>query len=157
MKMNSTQKRAAALVVATALASQMEGLRTAFYLDPANIVTVCYGHTGPDINKSKVYSIDECKALLSKEMANAVSTVDTCRPGLPVNVLAAFADASYNIGTAVACDTTKSTAARMLASGDYAGACNQLPRWNKAQVLGTLVELPGLTKRRLLERDLCLS
>lgn len=150
-------RKAAALAIATAIAIPAEGLRRAWYVDPASIITVCYGHTGSDIDKTKVYSLNECKALLSKDMNHAVQAVDTCRPGLPVNVLAAFSDAAYNVGEHIACDTSRSTAARLLAAGDYRGACNQLLRWDKARVAGVLVPLPGLTKRREMERDVCLA
>ena len=36
-------------------------------------------------------------------------------------------------------------------------ACMELPRWNKAKIAGIAVTLPGLTKRREKERDLCLE
>ena len=72
-------------------------------------------------------------------------------------MLAAFADATYNIGSTVACNTTKSTAARMLKAGDIAGACKQLPRWSKASIAGVMVTLPGLAKRRAAEEALCLA
>ena len=150
-------RKAAALAIATAIAIPAEGLRRAWYVDPASIITVCYGHTGSDIDKTKVYSLNECKALLSKDMNHAVQAVDTCRPGLPVNVLAAFADASFNIGEYIACDSSRSTAARLLAAGKYREACDQLLRWNRARVAGVSVELPGLTKRREMERDVCLA
>ena len=42
-------------------------------------------------------------------------------------------------------------------AGDLAGACQQLPRWNKARVAGAMVELPGLTKRRAAEMALCME
>ena len=45
----------------------------------------------------------------------------------------------------------------MLKAKDYAGACNQLPRWDKAKVAGVMINLRGLTKRRALERDTCLQ
>lgn len=150
-------RKAAALAIATALAIPAEGIRRAWYVDPANVATVCYGHTGSDIDKTKVYSLDECKALLTKDMNHAVQTVESCRPGLPINVLAAFSDAVYNLGPTIACDSSESEAARLLAAGDYRGACNQLPRWGKARVAGVLVPLPGLTKRREMERDVCLA
>ena len=50
-----------------------------------------------------------------------------------------------------------STAARMLKAGDIAGACQQLPRWDKASVGGVMVSLPGLTKRRAKEMALCME
>lgn len=148
---------AAVTAAALAIAIPSEGIRRVWYLDPANVVTVCHGHTGPDIDKTKTYTIEECKTLLTKEMQHAIQTVDTCRPGLPVNVLAAFGDAVYNLGPTIACDSSESTAAKLLAAGRYADACNQLPRWNKTRVNGVFVPLPGLTRRRELEQQLCLT
>jgi GH24 family phage-related lysozyme (muramidase) len=153
--MTPAQRKAAALSLATALAIPAEGIRRAWYVDPANIVTVCYGHTGADIDRTKVYSLNECKALLTEDMNRAIQAVDTCRPGLPINVLAAFADLSYNVGQHVVCDETKSTAARMLSSGDYDGACKQILKWTKAKVMGVYTDLPGLVKRRQMEYDIC--
>lgn len=155
--MTPAQRKAAALSLAVALAVPAEGIRRIWYPDTGGIITVCYGHTGPVIDKQKVYSLNECKALLTKDMLYAVQTVDACRPGLPINVLAAFSDSVYNLGPTIACNKAESAAARLLAAGDYTAACNQLPRWNKGRVLGVLVPLPGLTKRREMERQVCLD
>lgn len=143
-----------AAAIATALAIPAEGLRQYAYFDPPGILTVCYGTTGSAVVKGKKYSLDECRAFLDKDMLDAVQAVESCHPGLPENVLAAFADAVYNLGPTVACN---STASRYLAQGDIASACNQLSRWDKARVAGATVSLPGLTKRREKERLLCLS
>lgn len=142
--------------IAAALAVPAEGLRQVAYYDPPGILTVCYGST-TDVVKDKVYSLKECKARLDKDMMQAVEAVDRCAPGIPVNVHAAFSDAVYNLGPVIACDKQRSTAARLLSSGSWAAACDQLPRWDKARVGGVMVSLPGLTKRRNLERQVCLT
>jgi len=152
-----TTKRKAAALLAVAIAAPAEGLRQWAYNCPAGIVTVCYGHTGTDVRKDREYSIAECRALLQGDMAKAIDQVDNCMPGLPPKVLAAFGDAVFNIGPTVACDPKNSTAARLLAAGQWRAACDQLPRWNKARVAGLQVELPGLTKRRAQEQALCLQ
>jgi lysozyme len=144
-----------AIALAAAIAIPAEGLRQYAYRDPPGILTVCYGST-TNVQPGKRYSLEECKARLNADMLSAVRTVERCAPGLPVNVLAAFSDAVYNIGPKVACGPG-STAAKLLKAGDLIGACNQLPRWNKSTIGGQLVELPGLTKRRAKERELCLS
>ena len=153
---DKAKRRTAAASLAVAIAIPAEGLRQWAYYDPPGILTVCYGST-TNVQKGVKYSMDECKARLDDDMRAAIAQVDACAPGLPVPVLAAFGDAVYNIGPAVACDTSRSTAARMLKAGDLRGACEQLPRWNKARVAGAMVELPGLTKRRAKERELCLE
>lgn len=157
MAMTRSQRVAAAAAIATAVAVPAEGLRQIAYLDPPGILTVCRGHTGPDVVKGKKYSLAECDQFMTADMRKAVETVDRCVPGLPVEVLAAFSDAAFNLGPSIACDPGRSTAARMLKSGNLVGACNQLPRWNKARVAGVMIELPGLTTRRVAERELCLK
>jgi len=154
--MTPKQRLSAAAAIATAIAIPAEGLRQYAYYDPPGILTVCYGHTG-DVAKGRKYSIAECEQYLTDDMHEAVAMVDQCAPELPTEVLAAFADAVFNLGPTIACNTDKSTAARLLSRGDLVGACNQLPRWNKARVMGAMVPLPGLTKRRAAERDLCLQ
>ena len=153
--MTPNQRKAAALAIAAAIAIPAEGLRQVAYRDPPGILTVCYGST-TNVQPGKVYSLVECKARLDADMLAAVATVERCAPGLPVNALAAFSDAVYNIGPTIACDKTRSTAARLLAVGMVEDACRQLPRWYRATVAGQLVELPGLTKRRAKEMELCL-
>lgn len=153
---NKGKRRAGVLALAIALAAPAEGLRQYAYRDPAGIPTICFGSiTG--VKMGDFRTVPECKALLTQEMNDVIESVEKCRPGLPPEVLAAFSDAAFNVGAHIVCDSARSTAARMLLSHDYRGACNQLPRWNRASVAGVSVELPGLTKRRLLERELCLQ
>lgn len=155
--MTPMQKRSAAAALAVAIAAPAEGLRQWAYYDPVGILTTCMGHTGPDVVKGKKYSLAECDAFLTDDMREAIQIVDQCVPGLPVEMLAGFGDAVFNSGPKIACDTKSSTAARLLKAGNYVAACNQLPRWNKAKVLGVMVELPGLTIRRGKEQALCLQ
>lgn len=156
MKADRQKKIGLAAALAAVIAIPAEGLRQFAYYDPPGILTVCYGST-TNVEKGRKYSLEECKARLDADMAAAVAAVDRCNPGLPVEVLAAFSDAAYNLGPVIACDTSRSTAARLLKAGDLSGACHQLPRWNKSRVGGVMVELPGLTKRRAAERELCLK
>jgi lysozyme len=153
--MNSN--RVIALAMALALAIPAEGLRRVAYYDPPGILTVCRGHTGPDVIKNKVYSLAECDQFMTNDMKAAIKKVDECVPGLPPNVLAAFGDAVFNLGSKIACDTAKSTAARLLKVGRIVEACNQLPRWAGARIAGVMVTLPGLQNRREKERQLCLT
>ncbi len=150
-------RRARVAALAIAIAAPAEGLRQYAYYDPPGILTVCAGHTGPDVVAGKKYSLAACDAFLTADMRDAIAIVERCVPGLPENVLAAFADATFNMGGTIACNKSRSTAARLLASGDLHGACEQLSRWNKAKVAGVMVALPGLTSRREKERKLCIG
>jgi lysozyme len=156
-KSGVNRRKAAALVLATALAVPMEGIRQYAYYDPPGILTVCDGHTGSDVVKNRKYSLSECSAFMSKDMNLAVNEVDACAPGLPEEVLAAMADAAYNIGPSVACDTKKSSVARALKLHKLKDACMAILKYNKARIAGILVALPGLTKRRQAESDLCMK
>ena len=149
-------RKKAAMAAAIAIAVPAEGLRQYAYYDPPGILTVCYGST-TNVEKGKQYSLDECKQRLETDMLEAINHVERCVPGLPENVLAAFSDATFNIGPRVVCDTKTSTAARYLQAGAIRAACLELPRWNKSTVKGVKVELPGLTKRRAAEMELCLK
>lgn len=152
MENRDVKRYAAVLGAAATLAAGFEGLRQYAYYDPRPgdaILTVCYGST-TDVQKGKKYTLEECKQRLEDDMAEAVRMVERCHPKLPDNVLIAFADAVYNIGPKVACN---STASKYLTQGNYEAACNELPRWNKSNG----VVLPGLTRRREAERQICLD
>jgi lysozyme len=60
----------------------------------------------------------------------------------------AYTQLSYNIGAKAFCG---STLVRKLNAGDYAGACAEISRWDRAG--GRVVR--GLTVRRAAERALC--
>ena len=156
MAQTSDRVKAASLL-AIALALPAECIRRVAYYDPPGILTVCAGHTGADVVKDKIYSLTECKSMLNVDMLKAVEAVDRCAPGLPENVLAAFSDAAYNMGPRIACDPKNSRAARLLKMGAILAACDELPKWDKARVAGVLISLPGLTKRRTAERELCMG
>lgn len=150
-------RKAIAAALAVLIAAPAEGIRQYAYYDPPGILTVCKGHTGPDVMAGKKYSLAECDQFMTDDMRKAVTIVDTCQPGLPVEVLAAFGDAVFNMGRTIACDQAHSTAARRLADHNYVAACNEFPSWNKARIAGVLVALPGLTARAAKRRDLCLT
>lgn len=62
----------------------------------------------------------------------------------------AFVSLAYNIGPDAFC---KSTLVRLLNAGDYAGACQQILRWDRFK--GERVR--GLTLRRQREYETCIS
>lgn len=154
--MTRNQRAAAAMAIATALAIPAEGLRQVAYRDVVGVLTICYGST-TDVRPGQYAPLSECKDRLDFEMWSFVMAVERCAPGLPAHQLAAFSDAAFNVGERIVCDPATSTLARKLAAGDVVGACNELPRWDKARVAGVMVSLPGLTKRRAKERAVCLG
>ncbi len=74
-------------------------------------------------------------------------------PTLPEGVQVAFTSWAYNVGTGGA--ACRSTLVRLANADDLRGACNQLPRWNRA---GGGKVVRGLSNRRGgAERALCLE
>lgn len=158
MSPSDNQKRiASAIALAVAIATPAEGLRRWAYDDTGGVLTVCEGHTGKDVIRGKEYSLAQCDALMEQDMKEAVLTVERCVPGLPANVLGAFADIVYNEGDTPICDTKHSKLARYLKAGMIKEACSELPKWDKTKVGGALIPLPGLTKRRNAEMIICLE
>jgi len=134
---------------AAALITRWEGQRHVPYLDPVGVLTVCYGHTGPDIVPGKRYTKAECDALLEADMALARGHVNRCLP-MPklAHIEQALTSAAFNLGPQIVCG---STLQRRALANDWPGACAELSRWNRG---GGRV-LRGLTLRRADERALC--
>lgn len=127
------------------------------YRDVAGILTICDGDTH-NVRPGMVETREGCLRRLEAQIVAHTQPLLRCVPALrnPQREwqLAAFASLSYNIGTGGAC---RSTAARLFAAGDVAGACTAFLRHNKARVSGVLRELRGLTLRRERERQICMT
>jgi len=138
---------AAALLLSVVPA--FEGLRHDPYLDVVRVRTVCFGHTGADV-ETRRYSDTECRALLEADLARHAGPVLGCTPqlrGKPYQTAAAVSLA-YNIGAGAYCG---SGVARDFRRGDDRSACAGLSQWVYAG--GRRVE--GLVRRRAVERALC--
>ncbi len=119
------------------------------YVDPVGVLTVCYGHTGPDVVKGRKYTKAECDALLTQDVAEANADVKRCIPvPLLPQIEAALTSAAFNVGSRVVCGSTLQE--RALAN-DWPGACAQLDRWK----YGGGRVLRGLELRRADERAMC--
>jgi lysozyme len=128
--------------MAAVLIQWHEGVRYVPYADPGNgTLTVCYGHTGPDIVRGKRYTLSECQALLHVDQAKAEAAVDRLvRVPIDKYQRAALIDFAYNKGPG---NLASSTLLRLTNAGQVAAACGQYARWVKA---GGRV-LPGLANR----------
>lgn len=142
-------------VALLALLTLDEGTRYTPYRDIAGVLTVCQGHTGPDIVPGKVYQKKECDALLAKNATKHGEGVLACtKVPLNQNQYDAYVRFTFNVGISAYCN---STLVKKLNQGDYVGACNGLLAWDKARVNGVLRPVKGLTTRRQSEREQCLK
>lgn len=153
--MEAKHKAALTLVGAALLAfvGTWEGNERTAYADrlAGGLPTVCNGHTGPDVKVGDVWTKEQCDAILVKDVGEHGQRLLSCvTVPLNQNQYDALAAWAYNVGTGAACG---STLVRLLNQGQYAKACDQLLRWDRAS--GRQVR--GLTNRRKAERALCLK
>ncbi|NHZ89281.1 glycoside hydrolase family protein [Massilia sp. CCM 8733] len=143
-------RRAGWVALALTMVAGFEGLRQAAYLDPVGIPTICFGET-KGVRLGQRATPAQCEAMLADSLAIANRAVDACiRAPLGDYRRAALVSFAYNVGQANLCS---STLARKMNAGDTVGACNELPRWNRAKG----IVLPGLTRRRATEQAMCLG
>lgn len=145
---------AAAIVGLMAVLPADEGVRYKPYIDIAGVKTVCYGHTGKDI-ENRSYSQAECDDFLRKDIERHMKRVENCTTReIPEKMLIGFVGFDFNTG-----GWCGSRSNREFNAGNYAESCNALahapsgkPVWS--YVNGT-VFVDGLYKRRLRERKVC--
>ena len=69
------------------------------YYDIGGVLTVCYGHTGRDIDPKHIYNQAECDAFLRKDVEKHMNVVQNCLKREPtVGQLIAFTSHDFNTG-----------------------------------------------------------
>jgi len=136
------------------LVKHFESLYLKAYKCPGGAWTIGWGHTGLKHNDGTVYAgrtITEHQAteLLRHDMETFCERVESFVT-VPLNNDQFDALVSFDFNTGA---LHKSTLLKKLNSGDYAGAANEFPKWNKA---GGKV-LRGLVRRRESEQNLFLG
>lgn len=129
-----------------------EGTRSVAYKDIGGILTVCTGHTGPDVVVNKVYTPNQCAALTQADLQKASSGVLKVSPQLlyhPMQLAAAISF-SYNVGIG---NYTKSSVASNFNTGNLIAGCNALLKYDYAGGKWS----QGLHNRRVQENIICLS
>lgn len=129
------------------LTELFEGLRLNAYYDLRGVLTIGYGHTGPDVTAGQVITPAQAEGLLMDDIKSASNCVNTCvTVQLTQPEFDAIVDLVYNIGCKAFGD---STMRRLLNAGDYAGAADQFDAWDHAG--GKVVA--GLLRRREVETE----
>lgn len=132
----------------------LEGREYNPYYDVAGVLTVCDGHTGRDIIKTKTYTDAECDALTKADLQRIARQIDpNIKVKLPETVHAAVYTFAYNVGAGA---FNSSTMLKKLNAGDTIGACNELQRWVYTKDKnGKPVKWKGLMNRRDVETTVC--
>ncbi|MDR0805962.1 MAG: lysozyme [Enterobacteriaceae bacterium] len=146
-----TASAGGAIAIASVLIVNFEGYESKPYRDLAGIITVCYGHTGDDIDLTHKYSREECERLLHQDLAVVQHSVDPLVT-VPLSdaTRAALYSFNYNVGVSA---FSRSTLLVKLNRGDKQGACDELRRWKYAAGKAW----KGLVTRREVEREVCLG
>jgi len=132
-----------------------EELRLEAYLPtPHDVWTIGWGHTAT-AKRGMTITVAEAERLLRKDLewVRKVLATDVKVP-LTQPQYDALASFIFNLGGS---NFRSSTLLKKLNAKDYAGAADELPRWDKQRQNGKMVPLGGLTKRRKEERELFLS
>lgn len=127
-----------------------EGLRLKAYRDSGGVLTVGYGHTGPDVKPGMVVTMNQAEAFLQRDVAHAADVVNQHALPCTQGQFDAFVDFVFNLGEE---RFLRSTLLRKHQAGNYTGAAQEFARW----VFGGGKVLPGLVKRRAAEAHLYLS
>lgn len=133
------------------LTKQCEGCRLVAYPDPATggaPWTIGYGQTGPDIHEGLVWTQRQADDALESTLNTVQGAIKgTIKYKISQNQLDALTDLAYNIGVH---NFATSTLLQYVNQGKLGSAAAQFAVWNRAN--GKV--MPGLVKRRSLERDL---
>lgn len=125
-----------------------EGYRGEAYKDAVGVTTIGYGETAGVKMGDKTTPERALVQLLESTEKHADAIRQCIHVPLYQHEFDAYISLAYNIGTGAFC---RSTLVKKLNAKDYAGACEEIRRWNKA---GGKV-LPGLVKRREAEYKMC--
>jgi lysozyme len=141
---------AAAIALTSALIVHWEGEKLVAShnsFDPPGVVDVCNGVTNYDLpwlRDGMKFTHEDCDALRQRLIPKYRDPLKACVSGfeaMPVARQAALTSAAYNLGPGTVC---KSTAVRLLNTGDVSGGCRALGLFIKANG----VVLKGLVNRR---------
>jgi lysozyme len=126
-----------------------EGFRDKAYDDGVGVQTIGFGSTA-GVKRGDTITVERALVKLGADVAKHEQGLRACIGAVPLYQYEwdAYASWAFNVGTGAACG---STLVKRLRSGDYAGACRELLKWNRA---GGRV-LRGLTLRRQSEYKTC--
>ncbi len=134
------------------LIKHFESCKLKSYLDTGGVLTIGWGHTGPDVRVDQEISQVRADALLMLDVYNSNNIIALYASGVPLNqnqydALVSFV---FNVGVS---NFRASTLLRKLLKRDYKGAADEFPKWiwDNGRVLR------GLERRRKAEQLIFLT
>ena len=140
----------------TALIKSFEQCRLTAYRDGGGVLTIGWGHTGPDVRAGLVITQEHADSLYELDIARFEEGVESLLTvQVSDNKFAALVSIAYNVGLDIDDDTKAeglgdSTLLKKVNAGDFAGAALEFAKWNHDN--GKVVA--GLTRRRAAEAKL---
>ena len=144
------------------LIKRYEGFISHAYLCPAGVISIGWGHTGPDVTKDMVITEKEAEQLLKQDLKVFESKLNYSLENdhivLNQNQFDACISFIFNLGFSA---FIFSTLYKKLKAGDYTGASDEFLKW--VYITKTVngerikIRLKGLETRRKAERELFLS
>ena len=135
------------------LIKEFEGCELKAYYCPAGILTIGYGHTGPDVLLGMTITLEKAEALLVEDLHYFEHEVrKLINVPLKQQEFDAIVSFTYNVGAG---NLSSSTFRRRMNNGDSKPQCfrEEFMRW----VNGPNGPLPGLVRRREAEIELATS
>lgn len=131
-----------------------EGLELTSYKDIANVWTIGYGHTGPEVKAGQTITKAKAKELLRDDLAIAGNRIKARLTPAVLNELtttqyAALLSFVYNLGA-----NPSWTIWKVINARNFDQVPAQIVRFNKARVNGELKVVRGLARRRSAEAEL---
>lgn len=132
------------------LIKSFEGRELEAYQDTVGVWTIGYGHT-KTVEPGMVITEAKAEEFLRQDLEEFEEAVtEAVQVSINSNQFSALVSFCFNLGAG---SLFQSTLLKLLNQGDFQGAADQFPRWNKAGGQ----ELEGLTRRRKAERGLFLG
>lgn len=121
-----------------------EGLVLKAYRDAVDVLTIGYGHTGPDVHEGMIVTEAQAEALLLGDIERFERAVEKLCPNTTQGQFDALVSFTFNLGEK---SLKESTLRRLHNEAAYEAAAGQFSRWVNAGGR----QLPGLVKRRAAE------
>ena len=144
--------------IAIDLIKEFEGFESQAYIDTDGTPVIGYGLSkiaGKPVQVGDRISPERADAALKSHLQEINQELaKIVKVNLSDRQKSALASIAFNVGVN---GIKNSTLIKKINNRDFAGAANEFLRWDKANMRGRLVQLPGLTRRRTAERQLFLD